>query len=53
MVKKIFISYIFILQLNNLEKKTNVSALQKLLQKQTQINIPDEEQLNKGKLKYL
>jgi hypothetical protein len=32
----------------NLEKKTNESALQKLLQKQQQKNVPDEEQLIKG-----
>jgi hypothetical protein len=55
MVKIIFISKIFILELYNIEKKTTESALQKLLQKQTQkqpqANVPDEEQLNKGKLK--
>jgi hypothetical protein len=39
--------------LYNIEKKINESALQKLLQKQTQkqpqTNVPDDEQLNKGK----
>ncbi len=40
-------------QSSDLEKKTNESALQKLLQKQTQkpsqTNVTEEEQLNKGK----
>jgi len=49
----LFHNHSYIPILYNIEKKINESALQKLLQKQTQkqpqTNIPDDEQLNKGK----
>ena len=38
----------FILQGCHLDKKTKESALQKLLQKQKQTHLPDEEPANKG-----